>query len=353
MNTPQRERRAFTVTDLAVVVVLLVFVVLLAGSALSTTRARSRKVTCLDNLGQIGAAMLAYAAEDSREQIIPIHMNMVRSAPYWDWRLINSFVWGGQNATILFRYGDGGAGKYWLSEAPPPPEGGLWRPECGASRRPLNAYIPGEPGTYDIFRCPQDTGYPDSVYIDDSPPAQADVPCWDGLGNSYRANLLSYTFAGTPTSQGHFSFGPWGHGLSTLLDAGRLVLVADPLFYAQTRAYTTPDGNPPDEIAWGWHGRWMTENVLYCDGTARATSVADRVYGMSALLRPPSSLAGPHLEYPDIRPLDLLESLIRGRMWHTDCYPTPGAVIWGDWSIQLSVYEDCWPWMDAYSPWEP
>lgn len=323
-------KRAFTVVDLVVTVGALALVAATVGQTLTATRARSRMTTCLGNLGQVGTAMLAYAADDADELVIPIHRRMVKSVPYWQWRTVNWFAWGGQNATVAFEYLP--MAKYWLSDEPGE---GQWIPEYGASQRPLNAYVPGEPGTYGIFHCPQDVGYPADIVIDDSPAAQAGIPCWEGIGNSYRANLFSFTAAGggMSPSAGHFSVGPWGQALSTLFDPGRQVLVADPFFY--TEAWPGSYGH------WGWHGQWKADNVLFCDGSARLTSAETVVTGAASWKRSVSGLASSHFDMPEICS-GSEDSLVSGTTWRLDCYPTMGAVIWGDWSAHGG--QDCWPW---------
>lgn len=343
MARQRKGRSAFTLTELVVVLVLIGLIAMVLGPSLRIPRATMQSDVCLSNLHELGAAMQMYAAEDPAEQIIPVHMNMVQTCDYWLWRTVNWFAWGGQSATESFRIApDIG---YWLSGSGEPPMPGPTRVEYDETRRPLYSYFAGgEEEDFEAFHCPMDAGYPAAPQIDSSPMANANRPCWDTIGNSYRANLLMFTFSGggVSPSSGHFSMGPWGHRLSTLPTPGQLVLAADPLFYEQLGWYE----DVPDEVAYGWHDRWFEENVLYCDGSARATSSLGLypVYPDKPPLRPVTK-ASKYAEWPPVLPwgTDLVWAT---PAFQLDCYPVPGAIIWGDWSSLVS--SEYWPGHDAF-----
>lgn len=342
MFTQARNRRSVTLLEVVVVGVALALLLLILTPSLARTRVHMRRSDCLSNLYAIGLATQAYAAESPKELIVPIHMNMVRTCDYWEWRTVHWFAWGGQTPTRHFMH-TRGAG-YWLSDQPPPeppPYTASTKPEYAAHRRPLNPYI--APGLLDVYRCPADTGYPDDHQIDDAPIYNAGRLCWDTLGNSYRASLgpIYVLVAGTYSSRGAFSAGPNGHRLSTLPNLGRLILLGDaPFFYLIGRDDCCP--SPPLSLP-GWHGQTMADNLLYCDGSARRTSVIGSFRGPGRRPLPADALG---LGTPPIC-VGFSDILSAGPTWQLDAYPTPGAVIWGDWSVSLNQYSHCWPWMNA------
>jgi len=195
----------------------------------------------------------------------------------------------------------------------------------------------------DVFHCPADVGYPSIPVEDDSPRWNANRPCWSTLGNSYRANMCSIVLGMSGTSSsGAYALGPWGHARSTLSNPSRLVLAADPLFYSQVDPYPSA----PDAVYRGWHNSWRKENALFCDGSARATSTEGAVVGPG---RRPLSSDGLGLDLPPIES-GLENTLEAGPTWQVDGYPTPGAVIFGDWHLKLEG-EDAqyWPWLGGYT----
>lgn len=350
MVTRDSRRRGFTLIDLAAVVVMGGVLVVALAAGVRQMQPRDNQVMCLTNLQRIGAAIHAYAAEDPREQAIPIHMNMVGyndanqptgvGLDYWLWRTANAFAWGGQGATETFYiYAEIG---FLLNDPNElagalPPDVWFEVPEYAGRHRPLNGYIAPDPLT--TFRCPSDAGFPDSPYIDDVPQANAFRACWATLGNSYRANLRSYgEMSAGSLYGGAFSTGPWGHRLSILPNPGRLALVSDALWGTMAGGYP---GSPP---LVGWHGILNADNVLFCDGSARLTSVEGQQAGTAR--RP----LGDTLVSLDSPPTPSFSDslLVAGPDWQLDCYPAPGAVVWGDWSSFITPGNSYWPFKNAY-----
>jgi type II secretory pathway pseudopilin PulG len=328
---PPRKPRRIAVTLVEVIAVTAIILLLLAmiSPSLQQIRSSSHVSACLYNLQQIGSAVMAYAYEDPAEQAIPIHANMVQTCSYWEWRTANWFAWGGQSATERFQLGGGLA--LWLGLIDQLPPVTLPAPLYDQSNRPLNGYV----ATLDVFHCPNDEGYPvcDLVYA--SPYANLGIPCWSSLGNSYRANLASYVqIAGGGTqgaSRGAYAYGPWGHRLSTISSPQRVVLMAEPLLGAQLGTIAFP-GVPP-ELAWGWHNAYLTNNALMCDGSARPVRTCKE--SSTPDLLP----AGP--------PVYDFDLLTRCSDWQLDCYPTPGAIIWGNWvEYTHGPAAGEWPWKD-------
>ncbi len=348
-------RPAFTLIDLAAVVVMGGVLVFALTAGVRQMQPRDNQVMCLANLHQIGAAIHAYAAEDPREQAIPIHMNMVgyndanqptgAGLDYWLWRCANWFAWGGQGATATFAAVSGAPPLgFLLNDANEvgglPPGALIDLPAYKAEHRPLNGYLAPDPLT--TFHCPSDVGYPDEPWVDDAPIANALRSCWDTLGNSYRASMPHFSVGGAGAPYGGaFSVGPWGHRLSSLPNPSRLYLIMDPL-WGQIIGRDT--GGPPDpnELPiMGWHGVLNADNLLYCDGSARLTSLGNDVH---TLVRRPLGSDSIALDTPP----DCIGSTQAGPSWQKDCYPIPGAVIWGDWTDTIQFYGNCWPWKNAY-----
>lgn len=341
MSGQLRWQRAFTLTELLVVATLVALTALILAPSLGRVRQTNQTSACLANLLQIGIATQTYAAEDEDELIIPIHGSMVAATPYWEWRMVQWFAWGGSNPTLTVKLDP--SRELWLSDEPP--SSGptiIWRPQYGASTRPLNGYT--APEGLGMFHCPADTGYPNEpLWIDDAPIASAGRPCGDMLGNSYRANLCAvFDFSGgwSDGPRGVFSRGPWGHRLSTLTETSRLLLTADAMLFIQSGAGSAV----PDSIACSWHGAWMTSNALFCDGSARSVLTAPRQPG-GLLFEEAEEVEGAAEPPPD--PYPCVDDYLRFELprFQLDCYPTPGAVIWGDWPVVGQ--SQCWPWAGA------
>ena len=318
-----RKGKGFTLIELLVVVAIIALLLSILLPSLSGAREQGKKAKCLANLGNIGKALYQYANDDKAEQVIPIHMNMVRSVPHWLWRTVNWFAWGGRSGQKPFRYQP--MGSYLLTDKPMA-EAGIQRPEYAAHRRPLNLYMltdvgDGDDTKMEWFECPSDRGYPDDKGIDDSPMANCERSCYETIGNSYRASLFSFSPSGggTSPSTGHFAMGPWGHRLSTLQDTGRLVLAGEPTWFNMIGKDDEP-GITDEVPVIGWHKRKLMDNLLYCDGSARLTKAERQT----------------EVAESDVTLMGVVQGdlIARGSTYRMDTYPVPGARIWGDWSGQ-------------------
>ena len=135
------------------------------------------------------------------------------------------------------------------------------------------------------------------------------------FGNSYRTHRIGLFWAAGPgTVNGFFDSGVWGHTASSIQSPlSRTVLYSEPLFYEFSRV-GEGSGLPPIP---GWHGRLMSDNVAYCDGSARMTRVGVLETFTSAQLA--------KMGYtPSFSSRWFLR---RGPTWRTDSFPTPGAQI--------------------------
>ncbi len=326
-------QRAFTLIELLVVVAIIALLVAILLPSLAAAREQGKKAKCLANLRSMGQALHEYALEDRTEQPIPIHESMLQPCPYWEWRTVSWFAWGGRSGQTPLRTGPSSA---MLLSADGPDA----RPQYDARRRPLNRYMLGSVSLADTqqlewFHCPSDRGYPQHPDIDDSPLENAERPCYDTLGNSYRASLAMITIiGGDATNQGHFSTGPWGHRLTTLRSTSTLALVGEPTFFNMIGRDNVPDPDPV--LVTGWHRQFMVDNLLFCDGSARPTRASARYdFGPDAA-----------------NTMNLYDAglLTRGMGWQLDDYPVPGARLWGSnelWRATFGPgYDSKWPFAD-------
>ena len=339
-QTPRAVARA----EVAVIAATLSLLALILGPAIADG-GRSTRATCLQNLRAIGMATQTYAEDDAAELLLPIHQMMVNNTALfggafagtrWSWRTANWFAWGGATASERFHCDDLGEGpllgqgitRYW-----------------GAQTRPLTRYLYPEltedPNNNEfvtelpIFHCPQDAGYPDDPNVDDSPIWNAGRSCYTTLGNSYRASMNGSFYAGDAMYRGAFSYGPWGHKRSDLVNASRVVLIGEPIFFS----YFSPVGYA------GWHGAVDSDHVLYVDGSVRLTQWTS----LSPISADPRLAVDSGFNDYDSRDND----------FQLDCYPTPGALIWAaDASVRWSLTgpfadESAWPYAGYKDNLEP
>ncbi|MBU0640393.1 MAG: DUF1559 domain-containing protein [Planctomycetes bacterium] len=325
--------RAFTLIELLVVMAIIALLISILLPSLHGAKEQAKRAQCLSNLKNIGTGVHAYANIDPAEQLIPIHEMMRKPTTkmfrgtIWGWRQANWFAWGGRSCPQRYMCV---CAEDVDSCGPVLGRIGAKNEVYAGKNRPLNIYLYGElteteeewkQQKMEMYHCPSDKGYPESPWIDDSPAPNATRACYDTLGNSYRGSLYCYIDVGYA-----FAIGPWGHRASTLESPARLILLGEPTFFNMIGMDS--GGNPPAVLLYGWHRRFMTDNLLYCDGSARST-LASGQEDVGNELR------------EEIGPNFGLTS--RGANWQIDAYPTHGARIWGNVPNQMMGDLAAWP----------
>ncbi|MGD8453416.1 MAG: DUF1559 domain-containing protein [Phycisphaerae bacterium] len=314
--SPVFRKKAFTLIELLVVVAIIALLISILLPSLSQAREQGKKAVCMSNLKSIAQASHAYAADDVREQLVPLHISHVSSTSSqgfgaeWSWRTAAPYAYGGRTPTKPFT-GNGGNTEIMMDED------GIW----AAHTRPLNRYVYGDIDQADskkleMYHCPSDKGYPDNDrWVQDAPPDCAEIPLYDMLGNGYRINTCGLGWTQGNQDAGSVSVSAWGHAASTVDNPSRTVLYSEPLFYNFSRQESGED--PTLVPIEGWHRRVMSDNVAYCDGSGKMTRV-DQL----------SKFDGVTIGAMNVtRAFDWTYFLRRGRTWQTDCYPSPGALI--------------------------
>ncbi|MGD8452137.1 MAG: hypothetical protein PVJ57_09995 [Phycisphaerae bacterium] len=306
-----RLARGITVVEVLALLVAGAVVLAILVAGVLRMRTRPREASCLDNLQHIAAATLAYAAEDARNQIVPLHRMMV-SREMGDgfpegvlgWRVALPFSFGGQTATVPMPTSKGDA------TVMTDPAGG-W----GARTKPLNGYLAGSDSTgLEVFHCPADTGVRET-WKTRAPREAANIPCFNFIGNSYSIADNGIVWLSRSCAQCFLTSSPWGHRAESIQSPlHQTVLYCDPFFDAASEKLANEPDTPPLP---GWHGELMADNVAYCDGSARRTPIGElRRFTDDELRRMGCTRTFPWQRF-----------LRGGPGWQTDCFPTPGALI--------------------------
>lgn len=304
--------RAFTVIEMLTVVAIIVLLMAILLPSLSGAREQGRRAYCLANLRGIGQAALAYANEDRAELVLPIHQSMITFMPAADYWLRRTAMW--------FSFGGATPPRPFLTDSGP--RNLAADPIWSAESRPLNRYVfrgvssSAAATEQQLYRCPSDRGYPDHLDIDDSPIENAERSCFETLGSSYRASLYGIFPLRGQGYTGAFAVGPWGHRLATIPEPSRVAAFGEPTFFNMIGRDDIGGPNPAPVLTTGWHRRRMSDNLVFIDGSARATPATGHQTVEPAVAQARMQV-GPNW--------DLIS---RGPGWRFDLWPTPGARIW-------------------------
>lgn len=313
MTKPMPQRAAFTLIELLVVVAIIALLIAILIPSLNGAREQAKRAFCLANLRNMGSATQAYSSEDSNEHTVPIHVQHVlgpyRTFPLW--RTTNWFAWGGVDGVKPFKITTSGQLTFNDND----PEGRKW----SGRTRPLNKYVYKDLNASDalrptIFKCPSDAGYRLHGLTDDAPKESQNTPCIQILGNSYRGSFWCWiTF---PDVNHVFTMSAWGHRISSLVNTSEIILFGEPNFFNMIGNDTGTLADLAPINLYGWHKKVMTDNLLYCDGSARTTQAGKTAFsrGLGAEMGISQNNAS---------------MIRRGKNWRLDTYPTPGARIKG------------------------
>ena len=306
-----RKAPAFTLIELLVVVAIIAMLMAILLPSLAAVKTRARRAAGLANLQQIGLGLQQYTQDDHRNQLVPLTPVMVRIDEGIYKRTAMWFTWGGSSAVEPL-YRENGT-EVWISEQSP-------NPYYGTAQRTLTTYlypnIADGPQDLAVFHCPADTGYPEMAagLVDEMPVANAYRPLYDILGNSYRANL-AHLWAGSFGGINRFSYGIWGQKLDALEKTSEIVWGGDPLFFTMLGSKT--DSGLAETQCYGWHGEYMSDNMVFADGSARLTCVAG--VGQADTMPDEADLEMYGVD------LGLQHLLVRSKGWQVDCFPRPGV----------------------------
>jgi hypothetical protein len=296
---------------------------LIALPGLTETRERARKARCLGNLRNLASASHAYASEDSRELLIPIHQMTVSTLHTQGWVGPLTGMGGGSyppgQGAIRIGWGYSYGGRTAIAPFGPTTvmtdPNGYW----GARTRPLNPYVVGS--THDAtiedsqsFACPADTGYALHPVSQDAPREIANVPCYDVAGNSYRASSGGYFWSGAGGgASGIFSVSVFGKSRSSLQQTDRLMLFVEPMAYSLSRFLGGGSADPAPT----WHGEYWSDQAALADGSARMLFLQQYTSWTPATLTEMNvATDSPWYFY-----------LRKNSTWTVDTYPTPGTRI--------------------------
>jgi len=255
--------RAFTLVELLLVIGVIAALVGVFLPAMSAARRAASSAKCLAHLKALAGASAAYANDDERDNLLPVH---------------HVADFNTRHDEGVFDYGGASGGdNVWY--------GMLYGPRSGreAATRPLNRYLlgsVGESSDFSIYRCPSDAGL--SAFGDRTfpryhwDPAMNRQSMFASVGTSYWGNAWrSVEPEGVRSDDPQtewFSFGPF------LRPSSRIPASADTVLYAEAiaRYAIATDGKIVDgklahsvSSVTGWHGRANTFNVSLCDGSAR------------------------------------------------------------------------------------
>ncbi|MBI4716411.1 MAG: hypothetical protein HY763_01275 [Planctomycetes bacterium] len=381
-------RRGFSITELAVVAVIVVLGVLLVAPSLEEARGRSKHALCLANLRAIAEATRVYTAEDPTAMALPVHpLEYVQDPEEPTW--IGAYEWGGKAGIGAPGFVPGAGGQFYFLTSKYGTKAGF-----GPAARPLNkvlyphgfrdahpGVLEGEPNVnYDRYgaildvqlelppyRCPADDGPPASAHCKDwvNNPGRTS---YDHFGVSYAAN----TFMVRDIDYCVHSNSPYRRPVSRVPSPSRTLNYEENIgrFAWTCRRErcdlqgTAPGSNPgATKSMRGWHGKSWTYTRAFVDGHADTQAIwiegtEDRDgyayhYYVEELEWYPPARQGCSSGYLNLSQEQLRSYyrcvIVRGDGWQKDTLPAPSIPVGTYWvSGGRASFEGCagptvWP----------
>ncbi len=290
--------RGFTLVELLVVIAIIALLVSILLPSLSRAREQAKGLKCLANLSDQMKAGYAYAEEDPRDQLIPVHARFkfsTSSGPFGRGRYVSCVrrAYGGKSGEHDYREGSPGGGEHSLD-----PITGHGRYSTGnfmgPATRPMNKFLfrngiqdrlESAPGNVDewrkdeqldfgVFRCPSDVGYEagkdggedgEGIYMSQDIHHDKAIPFYDAMGNSYATDSMLVGTPGAPLN----SIGPWLRSYTTIPNPGRTTILKETKgFYSSYWNNVVWTDDSLERYAWGNHGTNRQHNVAFVDGHA-------------------------------------------------------------------------------------
>jgi prepilin-type N-terminal cleavage/methylation domain-containing protein/prepilin-type processing-associated H-X9-DG protein len=242
MPVDRKRRLGFTLIELLLVVAILAILISILLPALSGARVEGVKLKCLANLRTITQTAFAYAADDAKSVLGPVHPNASR------------FLAG----TGYAEYG-GGPGYAPYQN---------WTEDFDPGTRPLNHLIYGkriggaEPGNrafFQPFQCPgEELGWQEWPGFGGMA-VEVERPYFAANGTSFRMNNLAFT-DGTVT-------GIYGRSQTRIPDPSNTLAFLEARVYQALFTNEVNGTLTPGELT-SYHRRLGYFNVSYADGHA-------------------------------------------------------------------------------------
>lgn len=303
--------RAFTLIELLVVVAIIAVLIAILIPSLQRAREQAKKGACLSNLRGISSASMMYAADDPRNQAIPIHFRTFSMGG----TVVGDYQFGGKSGHV-----DQPANYIYTIE------GGF-----GSFSRPLNRVVYKSMTTYDrmfmdqghilrdkeldlkLFKCPSDIGYT-GLHLGHF--KQSRRKSYDYFGTSYVSNLQMICEG---SSGPRSSNTPFMRPLDRIPNPSRTIhYLEDNLRWGWAWGYG-PWGYGTNFKIGGWHKRDWYCTMAFTDGHAayldyKGSGKGGQVYSKN------------DVEYVAGLPggMDVWwQVIIRGKGWSLDTLPSP------------------------------